>query len=716
MIKDLNVTLIFPMAGRGARFDYKFKPFLKIEDKTFIELALNSFKKWKDNIKETIFIFLEEQEKEFNVTQKLKEIFQDINHRCIILPNPTNGPAETVRNAIQQDQNISGNIMICDCDHYLDISPMFEYLLEGKDEDCIIPIWNLRGENIKAWSVAAVSDENYISEIKEKELPRSPGRFFGVIGCYFFNKPEIVIDNSIYISDIIKKLILQEKKVKAIQIFDAEFFGDPQRLQNVIDTRKGQKGIIFCDIDGVLIEHEDIPKYDHSLKALPGVYDKLKKWYNEGYRLILITCRSSEDREKLIKALKEANIQYEQLITGLPSGPRYLINDRKPSSMLIPQATAFEIKRNQGIGELEIDSKKTNVLKMFKGGSLAQTLLIESSGRLFIRKVVSKEKSMNQKYIKLKKQYNDLQRLSKLCGDLIPKLYGEVENSFEYYYDMEFLSDYELLSKYPNSEKLRGIKALLKKMSDKIYKPGAYIYEAGDEWLINHLSEKIYSKLTSEKLTPRLFSLVNSEKIIIDGILYSGLNHLLKKVTEHPYIEFLKPTYLCPIHGDLTLENILYKNNNYNLINNSNEPAIKLIDTDSIDFIDPPELDLGKMFQSLINQYELWSSTNKDLVRFNTTGEISLNFKHDLALLNDIDEYVSAWYNIIEGNRKEIEIKGYFYMALHLIRMIPFRLEVSEDQALYALAMAIKSITKTLDIIRDINNKLKSDNTNIVVQ
>ncbi len=710
MNTTLGVTVIFPMAGKGERFGHKFKPFLKVGDTTFIQRAINSFDKSLYHIKEVVFIFLEEQERLYHVTEILKEMFPTLPHRCITLEYQTNGPAETVKKALQKDGKILGKIIICDCDHYLDTEPIFNYIEEGNQDPCIIPLWNLRGENIKAWSVAALSDEGYVEDIAEKEIPKSPGSFFGVIGCYYFNQIEdIILNDKLYISQIIKDLIKKGKKIKGVRISNAEFFGDPQRLKDLLDTRKKIKGTIFCDLDGTLIEHEDIPSYEAPLKVLPGTIEKLKNWRDEGYSLILTTSRKLENEKELIEALKTANISYDRLIMEIPSGPRYLINDRKPSAILTPHAIAFEIERNKGINELEIDSTKPNILKMFKGGSLSKTLLIEKMGKLFVRKVISKDKSMAQKYAKLKKQFNDMKRLSNLCKELFPALYEEVENSFEYYYDMEFLADYDLLSNYSNAEKIKASKILLKQMHEKVYKPQAHIYISGDEWLKSHFIEKIYSKIKEEKLPSNLYSLTRGERIIIDGKQYSGLSHLLKKSLEPPYINVLQLVYLNQMHGDLTFENILYKNSGYNLSTNSYEPSIKLIDTDSIDFLDPPELDLGKICQSVISQYELWSSSKEVLVKINDAKDINLNFKPDHELLNNLKEYLSLWKGIIEGDDKHIEIKGRFYMGLHLIRMIPFRLAVSKDQALFALALAIKEMSSVLDMIKNLNG-YKSEN------
>ena len=51
----MKVTVIIPMAGRGSRFDYEFKPFLKIENETFIERSVGSFRNNLDDIDKIIF-------------------------------------------------------------------------------------------------------------------------------------------------------------------------------------------------------------------------------------------------------------------------------------------------------------------------------------------------------------------------------------------------------------------------------------------------------------------------------------------------------------------------------------------------------------------------------------------------------------------------------------------------------------------------------------
>ena len=74
-----------------------------------------------------------------------------------------------------------------------------------------------------------------------------------------------------------------------------------------------------------------------------------------------------------------------------------------------------------------------------KGGSFADTLLIRNNDIKCIRKVASKRVNLELGYSRLKKQYNQLQRFSSFHETIVPKLIAEEENSYEYYFDMEYL-------------------------------------------------------------------------------------------------------------------------------------------------------------------------------------------------------------------------------------------------------------------------------------
>ena len=82
-LQNMKITLIFPMAGEGARFGYKFKPFLKFNNEYFIEKTLKPFLKFDQVIDKIVFVYLAEHEKKYQVSENLKKIMLNLNLKYI---------------------------------------------------------------------------------------------------------------------------------------------------------------------------------------------------------------------------------------------------------------------------------------------------------------------------------------------------------------------------------------------------------------------------------------------------------------------------------------------------------------------------------------------------------------------------------------------------------------------------------------------------------
>lgn len=231
-----NVTVLFPMAGRGARFGGVFKPFLRYGDERFIEAAVRPFRAHRSRIRRFGFVYLAEQEAAFGVRAELERQFADLPFDAIMLDQPTRGPAETIARAVAQ-RDITGPAVICDCDHSLHVAPLFE----ARSADCTIPTWPLDGESIEAWSVAAVAPDGRVLAIAEKRRPDAAGVHRGVIGCYQFADVADVARraaDATNLSDVITGYLAEGREVRAVEIQRAEFFGDPSRLERALATRR----------------------------------------------------------------------------------------------------------------------------------------------------------------------------------------------------------------------------------------------------------------------------------------------------------------------------------------------------------------------------------------------------------------------------------------------------------------------------------------------
>ena len=145
----------------------------------------------------------------------------------------------------------------------------------------------------------------------------------------------------------------------------------------------------------------------------------------------------------------------------------------------------------------------------------------------------------------------------------------------------------------------------------------------------------------------------------------------------------VKPNFIRPIHGDFTLENVMWDGS-----------QIKLIDMDGSDIFDAAELDLGKMCQSVFSKFNEWKNMDlKISVENNSYSCLDKYFSLDLEN-NLTQNIILEWCRILNDDRDTVVNKGIFYMCMYFIRFVPFRMNVSRDHGIFALLMAIVWLNK----------------------
>ena len=68
--------------------------------------------------------------------------------------------------------------------------------------------------------------------------------------------------------------------------------------------------------------------------------------------IIITTAREIKYKKQTINFLKKNNIRFNHILFGLSSGPRILINDKKPDGEIA--CFCFSPDRNKGIEDIEI--------------------------------------------------------------------------------------------------------------------------------------------------------------------------------------------------------------------------------------------------------------------------------------------------------------------------------------------------------------------------
>lgn len=113
---------------------------------------------------------------------------------------------------------------------------------------------------------------------------------------------------------------------------------------------------IFCDIDGVLLEHKGCASDIWLQKdpiVLADVLSTFREWEAKGYTIILTTGRKECMRKATEKQLKKLGLFYDQLVMSVGRGIRVLINDLKPYTGE-PTAVAICVNRNEGLGNVKV--------------------------------------------------------------------------------------------------------------------------------------------------------------------------------------------------------------------------------------------------------------------------------------------------------------------------------------------------------------------------
>jgi serine/threonine protein kinase len=325
-------------------------------------------------------------------------------------------------------------------------------------------------------------------------------------------------------------------------------------------------------------------------------------------------------------------------------------------------ATAFQLQRNIGIGNINIDETPT-IIKKLKGGSFANTYLIEKEGKEIVRKYIEKTKDLEIHVNTLKRQYDDIKRFSYYSPNLMPKIYNSGENESEFYYDMEYLYGYSELSHYSSDI----IKNVTTRVLDVLYSD-IYCYSKvidGKLWMTDFINEKIIPKYKYlESINSSFYTILNSESIIINGKILPGLKKLFSTLNNND----LYPDSVSPIHGDLTLENILY---------NSELDTFKLIDMSGSRYVDIKEMDYAKLLQSLMAKYEVWINiSDLKIVEDNNSFTIDPIY---LDVNNDSLKFLF--------NSEKLYKRSVFILGTYFIRMIPFLHKVSTQHALFGLLL-----------------------------
>ena len=362
------MNILIPMAGLGSRFKIcgyeKPKPLIIVDDAPMIERSISTL-----NIEGTYIFVIREYDNSQN-TKDLVACLRRIKPDCkiVITDKITSGAAETCLLAKDHINN-SEKLVIANCDQLMDWKSENFIKATKKDFDgLVVTHTSVDPKN----SFISLDENGLAKELREKKAISDValiGIHYWKKGSDFVRSAEEMIKNQskdageYYVAPTYNLLIKQGLKISNYHLEKNEYhpIGTPKDLKIYIGKKNEFKtkkpNTIVCDLDGTIIRH--VHRYSDIKDGLPslnpGVLEKFNEWDSYGHHIILMTARKESARKKTEKDLELLGIPYDQLIMGVTSGRRVIVNDKLTKNSE-SRACSVDVITDSGFENIDWDS------------------------------------------------------------------------------------------------------------------------------------------------------------------------------------------------------------------------------------------------------------------------------------------------------------------------------------------------------------------------
>lgn len=315
-----------------------------------------------------------------------------------------------------------------------------------------------------------------------------------------------------------------------------------------------------------------------------------------------------------------------------------------------------------------------NIIKI-KGGSLSSTELHRGERGSFIRKSVRLDENREYGFMRWYSQLKKIQRFGVKHPNLFPKILAVNHDGTSAYMDLEYLHSFKDIKTILSNENLTEdeIYDIVDSVVASLNSLHKNTYTSNPSSGALYFREEIYQKYVDALKYPVFREFVDLGHYDFNGQRVNGIEHYLSALEE--YFNGVSVGE-CDIHGNPTLENILYS---------KDEKRSVFIDLYEESMIDCAELDFAQVLQCS-NSYYGYINDRDVRVDGRTISDdhvIPMNFK----IFNQrFKSSISADHHLID-----------VLEATQFIRMLPFKLASNNiDHAKYFYVYACKRFNEVL--------------------
>ncbi|MCQ2514857.1 MAG: flippase-like domain-containing protein [Ruminococcus sp.] len=330
---------------------------------------------------------------------------------------------------------------------------------------------------------------------------------------------------------------------------------------------------------------------------------------------------------------------------------------------------------------LEIN-QRISIIRDFSAGSNATTMLCMDEKSTFFRKYAfgADGEKLYQQVIWLKDNSDILP---------LPDILREGKTDLYCFYDMPYNSRSVGLFEYVHSMPLEKSWNIIKKSFDCLENTIYQINKrsADADTIKKYIQSKVTANLNKIKKAKIISSLQQYDTIFINGVEYKNLSYYERFLSED-YLQkiFINDSYAV-IHGDLTIENII---STYSA--DGDDDDFYIIDPNTGNVHDSPNLDYGKLLQSIHGGYEFLMSTKDVNVNENRINFLFTRSSAYIELHKLLKDYMYNNFDLLRT--KSI----YFHEIIHWLRLMPYKIAKDSKRCLLFYAGMLIVMNDVIDM------------------
>lgn len=320
--------------------------------------------------------------------------------------------------------------------------------------------------------------------------------------------------------------------------------------------------------------------------------------------------------------------------------------------------TYFEGKHRSYLKNYLEINQNVSIIKDYSAGSNATTLLCMDEKQTFFRKYAfgSDGEKLYQQVLWLRDRQGSLP---------VTRLLRECHTQEYCFYDMPYenlaVSMFQYVHSMPIEKSRRLLGKILGDLESKLYQG----QEKADKGSVDeYLTQKVEKNIGILYKARELKGLMEYPELVINGKSYRNLKAFEPKLSRKHLESVFAEDEVCAIHGDLTIENIICDN-----APGEREGGYYLIDPNTGNILNSPNLDYAKLLQSLHGGYEFLMNTQNVTVRENRIDFLLLKSTAYEQLYQYFTDYMRA--NFPEGKIRSI----FYHEIVHWLRLMPYKLK-----------------------------------------